>query len=462
MDPRALVESSGDPFVEPFVVEGHLFHVAGAPALGEVREHLVSVPDGALAVASDGRIAWTGPRAELPQSFASWQRVRTGFVLPGFVDTHLHFPQTYSVDAHGGGQLLDWLDRCIFPAEARLADPAFAARAAADFCAARVAAGTTSAMVFGSAFPVAQDALFAESLRVGLRTVSGRGIQTVGPPAAAPLLTTEEAAIELARAEVDAWHVRDSLAQVALVPRFALSVTPRTLDALGELYDDVRDRGVYVHTHLSENDGGPDGEVAAVRAAYGTAHYLDAYGRGLLGRRSVFAHAVHCDDVELARLAETGSSIAHCPTSQLFLGSGTMPWRRTVASGVNVAIGSDVAAGDEWFLPRVLSDAYKVHMSEPGDAGVALGPAELLFLGTLAGARALDLEHLTGNLDVGKEADLVLVDPGRHEPLALALTHGIRADDEREAADQLLFTLLLAMREPAVEAVLVRGRRVAS
>merc|ERR1711960_37037 len=140
------------------------------------------------------------------------------------------------------------------------------------------------------------------------------------------------------------------------------------------------------------------------------------------------AHAVHCTDTELARMAETGTSIAHCPVSQLFLGSGTMPWQRTLAAGITVAAGSDVGAGDEWLISRVLSDAFKVHLSEPGDAGVAIHPAEMLFTGTLAGARALDMEDRFGNFDDGKEADFLVIEPDRWPPLEAILTQGIRAD----------------------------------
>ncbi len=125
-------------------------------------------------------------------------------------------------------------------------------------------------------------------------------------------------------------------------------------------------------------------------------------GKSFLGPRAILAHSVHCQDSELARMAETGTSIAHCPTSQQFLGSGTMPWKRTVASGVNIAIGSDFGGGDECLLTRVLGDAFKVHISEAGDDGVSMHPAELLFTGTLAGARALDMENRIGNFDEAK------------------------------------------------------------
>ena len=438
---------------------GHLIHIGGMPDAGGAQEHLTSVPDGVLVVDDSGHIVYSGAHRELPAQYVGLEirDCRPGFLLPGFVDTHIHFPQTHCVDSYGGGQLLDWLQRCIFPAEAMLADPDHAHRTARDFCRRRVAVGTTTALVFGSAFPHAQDALFTESVRIGLRTVSGRGIQTVGPDAAAPLLTDEESAITLTRNEIDRWHrAADGLIQVAVVPRFALSVTGPTLRALGELYDGVRADGVYFHTHLSENVS----EIAAVRADYGVQHYLDTYdgrcaegGPTLLGRRSVFAHAVHCTDHELARLAETGSSISHCPTSQLFLGSGTMPWRRTVGSGVTVALGTDVSAGDEWLLTRVLNDCFKVHISEPGSDALSIPPADLLYTATLAGARALDLDDRLGNLDTGKEADFVVIDPRRQ-----ALLPELLARIDPEDTDRLLFTLLMAMREEAVDQVYVRGR----
>jgi guanine deaminase len=395
------------------------------------------------------------------------------FLLPGFVDTHLHFPQLHSTDSFGGGQLLEWLDRIVFPAEARFADPAFARTSAAAFCARLVAAGTTTSMVFGSQFPDAQLALFQSAAEHGLRMVLGRTIMTKGPASAMALLTSEGDALAMTRDEIEGWHTagNNGLQQVAVIPRFALSVTPRTLRALGELYETYRDRGVYFTSHLSESNRGSDGEVSTVLREFSIASYLDVFdgrflpgskagGPSLLGRRSVLAHAVHCSDDELARLAESESSIAHCPVSQQFLGSGTMPWRRTTESGVTVAIGSDIGAGDEWFVPSVLNTCFKVHHSEIGPATTSLHPAELLFTGTLAGARALDLEDRIGNLDVGKEADFVVIDPGRSDGLAELMDLREPWDEAPGAGAALLFTVLMAAREPALAQTYVRGRRL--
>lgn len=458
---------------------GQVFHVAGQPTMTDAADALVSIPDGALAIDDDGRIGYCGERAAVPDDYESATVFdhRPGYLLPGFVDTHIHFPQTYAGDSYGGGQLLEWLNQCIFPSESRFAEPEFARRAAVEFCDRRIAAGTTAAMVFGSAFPHAQDALFTETRRRGLRIVSGRGIQTVGPETAAPLLTSEEDAIRLTREEIDRWHGADTgdpdtaLLHVAIVPRFSLSVTVETLKNLGELYESVRDRGVYVHSHLNENNRPGTGEVDSTKDAYQVDSYLDTYdgrflpgsavgGKSLLGRRTILAHCVHCQDSELERMAETGTSISHCPISQLFLGSGTMPWRRTVASGVNIAAGTDYGGGDEWLIPRVLGDAFKVHITEPGDEGVSMHPAEMLFMGTLAGARALDMEHRFGNFDVGKEADFVVVDPVRTPALDATLTHAVRAADADLARDQTLFAILMGIRETSIAGVYVQGRNV--
>jgi guanine deaminase len=458
---------------------GHIFHLAGAPLITQAAEALVSIPDGALVVEYDGKIAFCGDRADVPVEYqdAPVADHRPGFLLPGLVDSHVHFPQTFAGDSYGGGQLLEWLTDCIYPSEARFADAGFAQQAAAEFCDRRVASGTTAAMVFGSPFPHAQDALFTQTQRRGLRIVSGRGIQTVGPEAAAPLMTSEDDAIRLAREEISKWHAADTgdpktaLLQVAIVPRFSLAVTPPTLKSLGELYDSVRDRGVYFHTHLNENTRPGTGEVDETKETYQVDTYLDTYdgrflagskvgGSSLLGRRSIMAHAVHCQDLELQRMAETGTSIAHCPISQQFLGSGTMPWLRTVASGVNIAAGTDFGGGDEWPIPQVLAAAFKVHISEPGEASVSMHPAEMLFIGTLGGARALDMEDRFGNFDVGKEADFVVVDPTRTPALKAVITQGVRSDDPTMARDQTLFGLLMGTRETSIAETYVQGRRL--
>ena len=458
---------------------GHIFHIAGSPLVLQASDALVDLPDGALAIDDDGRIIWCGEWPDRPADLEGATVVDHGdaFILPGFIDTHMHFPQVYCGDSYGGGQLLEWLDNCIFPSESLLQDPEFAAQAAAEWCDRMITAGTTTGLVFGSQFPAAQDLLFQTARDRGLRIVAGRTVQTVGPDSASALITSEDKAIELVREEIEKWHPlddearRDALQFVAVVPRFSLSVTTRTLEALGEVYDEYRDRGLYFTSHLNENARPGTGEIDSTKAMYGVDSYLDTYdgkflpgskqgGKSMLGPRSVMAHSVHCQDAELARMAETGTSIAHCPVSQLFLGSGTMPWKRTVAAGVNIAIGSDWGAGDEWFIPQVLNACFKVHISEAGDAGLSLHPAELLFTGTLAGARALDMDDRIGNFDVGKEADFVVLEPHRWEMYGRTLENVVKPADPITARDANLFAVLMLAREPALTETYVRGRRL--
>ena len=471
------------------VHRGQIFHIAGSPLVTQAAAHLEYFEDGALVIDDAGVIAWCGSWSALPVEFAGAlvEHHQGCFLLPGFIDTHMHFPQVWSADSYGGGQLLEWLNECIFPAESRLEDPEFAHRAAVEWCDRMITAGTTMGLVFGSAFPHAQDSLFSVARERGLRLVSGRGIQTVGPLSASRLIVSEADAIALTRAEIEKWHPLDeqerkhALQFVAVVPRFSLSVTRETLLNLGELYDEYRDRGVYFTSHLSENARPGDGEIDAVKDHYSVDSYLDTYdgkwlpgsavgGKSFLGQRSVMAHAVHCQDSELARMAETGTSISHCPVSQLFLGSGTMPWKRTVASGVNISMGSDIGGGDEWFMPQILNAAFKQHISERSivgidpapavDESVSLHPAELLFAGTLAGARALDLEDRIGNFDAGKEADFVVLDPSAWDMYDQSLRYRRRHEEQDSDRDALLFTLLMMAREKALTKTYVRGRKL--
>ena len=471
------------------VHRGHIFHIAGAPLVTEAAANLAHYPDGALVVSDAGIIEFCGGWADLPAEHAGATVFdhHGAFLLPGFVDTHMHFPQVWCGDSYGGGQLLEWLNNCIFPSESKFEDPEYAKRAAVEWVDRMITAGTTNGLIFGSAFPHAEDFLFEEARNRGLRIVAGRGIQTTGPASGERLMTSEAEAIDLTRAEIEKWHpltpeaYSEALQYVAVVPRFSLSVTPTTLAALGELYDEYRDKGVYFTSQLNENARPVTGEIDSTKAVYDVNSYLDTYdgkflpgskvgGKSLLGPRSVMAHSVHCTDAELARMAETGTSIAHCPVSQLFLGSGTLPWKRTVAAGVNIAIGSDWGAGDEWFIPQVLNACFKVHISErqpvgmdpypADDQSLSLHPAELLFTGTLAGARALALEDRTGNFDVGKEADFVVLDPSAWDMYDQTLKNMHLSDDPTTARDAFLFAVIMLAREKSLTGTYVRGRKL--
>lgn len=446
---------------------GTIIDIEGTASFNNADDHLRFINDGALLVSSEGKILYCGEYAYLSAEHEEIIDVRPRYIIPGFVDTHLHVAQTFSVHALSEGNLSAWLDERIFRDESELQSVQVAQRVVNTFNARRIAAGTTSALVVGSAYMHVQDMLYESSITSGLRVISGRGIQTVGPDSAQPLLFSEKSTVEMMREEILNWHSHD-LTQVAITPRFALSVTADTLRGLSEIYQEYADEGVYFHTHLSESI---QDEVPATLTAYGVESCLDVfdnaiglgtkpYARSFLGPRSIFAHAVHMSDQELSRIADTSSSIAHCPISQQFLGSGIMQWKRTINSGTTVALGSDIAAGDQWCIAQVANAAYKSHALPYNQEALFLSPAQMLYLSTLAGAQALDASDIYGNFDHDKDADFLIIDPAASPQLQDSLEYCKQESDEYSIAQEL-FALLMGLDERAITGVFVRGKQCA-
>ena len=353
------------------------------------------IPDGGLLVDASGHIAAIGPRARLHAEHPATPTIDHGadWLIPGLVDGHIHFPQFYATAAPGG-QLLDWLQRSVYPAEAAFQDESFAARAAERFVGRLLAAGTTTALVFGSQYYAANCALFEQARNSGLRLIAGMTLMDRNAPAEL-LRSAEDAALDMER--LMALCAGESRLRYAVTPRWPMACSDALLKLCGEL---VRDHpGCYLHTHINENGG----EIAAVKSGFpGSRDYLDVYDRyGLVGPRTMLAHSIHSTDVELDRMAEAGCAVCHCPGSNLYLGSGLFPLRRHRARGIRVAVGTDVGAGPQFSVWRELADAYKVQQLQGED----IGAAALLYLGTLGGAKALALEAETGNFAPGKSAD---------------------------------------------------------
>jgi guanine deaminase len=368
----------------------------------------------------DGAIADRGEFAALAARYPADDVVdlRDGLLLPGFVDTHVHFPQVRAIGGLGM-PLLDWLERCALPEEARLADRAYAEGVAADFVAGLIQAGTTSALVFGAHFAPAVDALFAEGSRAGLRITSGLVVSN--RLLRDELLTTPQRAYDEGLALARRWH-GVGRSRYAVTPRFSLSCDDPLLDSCRSLLADVD--GAFVTSHVNENRV----EIQAVAGLFDGCGYVDTYDRtGLLGRRSVLAHNVHPTDAELGCLAGRGATVAHCPTSNAALGSGLFPLKRHLEAGVRVALGSDVGAGTGFSLLKEGLQAYFVQQLS-GDDGVPLTPAHLLYLATSAGAEALELADV-GDLGVGKRFDAVWLQPRAGSTLAVVLRHAADADD---------------------------------
>ena len=345
--------------------------------------------------------------------------MRGGLVLPGFVDTHVHFPQVRAVGGLGM-PLLEWLERCALPEEERLGELGYAREVAREFVSGLVEAGTTTAMVFGAHFAPAVDALFAEAHRSGLRVTSGlvvsdRLLQE-------SLWTTPQRAYDEGRELARRWHGQ-ARTRYAVTPRFALSCTDDLLASCAGLLRDVE--GSWTTTHLNENLL----EIDGVGRLFDGRSYVESYDRhGLVSPRSVLAHNVHPTDRELDVLAARGATVAHCPTSNSALGSGHFPLARHLRHGVRVALGSDVGAGSGFCMLKEGLHAYYVQQLL-GEQGVPLEAAHLLHLTTAAGAAALGLADQVGDLGVGKRFDVAWLRPRPGTLLEVALRHARDAED---------------------------------
>jgi len=368
----------------------------------------------------DGVITARGPYADLRRRHPAEEVVdlSDGMVLPGFVDTHVHFPQVRVIGGLGM-PLLEWLDRCALPEEARMADPSYAAGVAADFVRGLALAGTTSALVFGAHFAPAVDTLFTEAARIGLRVTSGLVVSD--RLLRDDLLTTAEQAHDESLALAARWHGAGH-ARYAVIPRFALSCSDELLAACGSVLAAVP--GALFTSHVNENSI----EIATV-AELCDDHYVGSYDRhGLVGPQTVLAHNVHPTDTELALLAERDATVAHCPTSNAALGSGLFPLARHLAHGVRVALGSDVGAGNGFSLLKEGMQAYFAQQLL-GKQGHPLTATHLLHLATTAGASALGTGSEVGDLSVGKQFDAQWVCPPEGSPLDVGLAHASGPED---------------------------------
>jgi guanine deaminase len=399
-------------------------------------------PDG-LVVWRDGRITSSGPATSLLSELPPDTRIThypECLISPGFIDMHAHYTQTGIIGAYGT-QLLDWLDRYAFPAEQRCADPAYAAHMARVFCDELIRNGTTTALVFCAVFPASVDALFAEAERRHLRLIAGKVLMDRHAPTA--LLDTPQSAYDQSKALIARWHGRGRL-HYAITPRFAPTSSPEQLELAGALWSEHPD--VFVHSHLSENAA----ECAWVRELFpDTDNYLDVYDSfGLTGRRAVYAHGVHLSESEWLHCHHTGTALAHCPTSNFFLGSGIFNLGRAKAAArpVHVGLGTDVGAGTSFSMFVTLNEAYKAAQL----SGSTLDGIRGWYLATLGAARALDLDAHIGSFQPGRDADVIVIDPQATPLLAVRTA-------QCESIDDLLFVLMTMGDERVVKETYVSG-----
>lgn len=412
---------------------GHILTPRSFEEYDEIRQ-------GALLVNEDGRIIAVGTKADIinryrPQSLVDFE---TKLILPGMIDLHVHLVQIAQT-GRSGDTLLGWLDKYIFPAEIRFSDPAHARKMARWFFEDLAANGTTLASVFTSIHAEATNIAFETAAQYGSRVIMGKVMMDANSPEA--LTEDTQASLQQSEELCKRWHGHDSGRLLyAFTPRFAPTSTSGLMAGAARLWK--KHPGTFMQTHLSENVD----EIAWVRELFPQCwNYLDVYrSHGLTGSNSLFAHSIHLDDGEIRKLVQDDCGVAHCPSSNFFLKSGVFPYTRMRKANVKFGLGSDIAAGPEMNIFRVMRDASYIQHD------LWISPSELFYMATLAGAKALNLDDKLGSLEVGKEADFIIIDPARKS--------GVAQDILDKPSDDILSSLVYVGDDRMVAATYVRGR----
>ncbi|WP_126976059.1 guanine deaminase [Frigidibacter oleivorans] len=413
---------AGDPFAEGPGAARH--HARGGVLVRDGR--IVAVGDGAALRAAHPDAAVTDMGARL--------------LSAGFVDAHVHYPQT-AIVASWGKRLIDWLNSYTFPEEMRFGDPAHAAAVAENYLDLALAHGTTTMCSYATIHPESVDAFFAAARARGLRALAGKTCMDRNAPEG--LRDTAQSAYDDSRRLLEAWHGVDRLSYV-ITPRFSPTSTPEQLMVLGQLWREYP--GCLMQTHLSEQTD----EIDWVKGLYPQARdYLDTYeAQGLLAEGAVFGHAIHLTPRERARLRETGAALVHCPTSNTFIGSGLFDMAELKAEGQRIGLATDTGGGSSFSMLRTMAAAYEVGQLR----GRALHPSELWWLATCGSAGALRLDDRIGNLAPGMEADIVAIDLASTPAIA---QRAARANNLWEA----LFPTIMMGDDRAVAGVWIAGQR---
>ncbi|AXV15966.1 guanine deaminase [Neorhizobium sp. SOG26] len=384
------------------LIRGRLLSFKRAPLSMTDSASYVYEHDGALLVA-DGKIAAAGDYAKVKGEAATDVEEidhRPHLIMPGFIDCHMHFPQMQVIASYAGS-LLEWLNTYTFHEECRFVETDHAARIATHFYDELLRHGTTTAAAYCSVHKASADAYFAEAMKRGMCMVGGKVMMDRNAPQG--LLDTPEMGYDETRQVIGDWHGKGRN-HVAITPRFAITSTPAQMKAAQTLAEEFPD--LFIQTHLSENHE----EIRYTCELFPEAtDYTDIYDRyGLLGRKTLLGHAIHLSEREADALSEAGSVAVHCPTSNLFLGSGLFPMKSLMRRDkpVRVAIATDIGGGSSYSMLRTLDEAYKIQQL----LGERLNPFESFYLMTRGNAEALSMENDIGTLDVGSTADLVVLD----------------------------------------------------
>lgn len=426
------------------VVRGALVHVVDDPFLHNPKDCLRYEPDGMLVI-EDGQITQSGPAAEILKTLpegVDYETYTDKLITPGFIDTHIHYVQTDIIGAFGK-QLIDWLNTYTFKAEQKFKDPQEGKRVAEFFCDELLRNGTTTALTFCAMYPESVNQLFAAASERNMRIIAGKVMMDRNAPKG--LEDSAKSSYEDSKKLIEKWHERGRNLY-AITPRFAPTSTPEQLEMAGQLWREHPT--TYVHSHLSENVD----EIAWVKELFPERRgYLDVYDHyGLTGKRAVYAHGVHLTEEEMQVCHDTHTSISHCPTSNLFLGSGlfSVESAKNKQRPIEVGLGTDIGAGTSFSMLQTMSEAYKVAQLRK----FPLDAVHAFFLATLGSARALDLGDKLGTLEVGKEADFVVLDP-LATPLLKERSQHVSSIEEQ------LFVLMTMGDDRSVAATYIAGTK---
>lgn len=364
-------------------------------------------------------------------------------IVPGFIDCHVHYVQTEIIGACGE-QLIDWLNKHTFAAEQKFHDESHARNVARTFLHECLRAGTTTASVFCSVFPVSVEAFFEESEKLNMRNIAGKVLMDQNAPEG--LTDTPQSGYDDSKKLIERWHGRGRQLY-AVTPRFAPTSSPQQMEMTGAVWREHA--GTYLQSHLSESAG----EVEWVRRLYPQRDgYVDVYDHyGQLGPRSIFGHGIHLTEVEFQRLHDSGTAIAHCPTSNMFLGSGLFDFSRAMnpARPVRVGLATDLGAGTNFSHLVSMNEAYKVAQLQ----GYDLNAPRAFYLATLGAARALYLDDRIGSIAVGQEADMVVLDLKATPILDFRMRH-------TASLDEVMSVLMTLGDDRSVLSTYVAGRKV--
>lgn len=379
------------------IFRGEVFYFKASPL--EREDSYCYYPDGALVI-SEGKIIETAPYHSIKEKYrdAHLTDYSGKLLMPGLIDAHIHYPQSEMIGMYGK-QLLDWLNEYTYPTEEAFASEEYAERVARFFVNELFRNGTTTCMAYATVHKASVDALFTVASEYNMRMLTGKVMMNRNAPQA--LMDTEETGYADSRELIETWHNKGRNLYV-VTPRFSITSTHGQLITAARLHEEFPD--TYIQTHLSENKGEIDSTLSLSPECQ---DYLEVYERaGLVTDRSVFGHCIHLSDSECRRMAEVGAVIAHCPTSNLFLGSGLFDMQQANRIPIQTTLATDVGGGTSFSLWKTMAESYKVQQLN----GYSMSVFESLYKCTRGAAEALKLDDKIGSFEPGREADFIVVD----------------------------------------------------